>query len=543
MPETEVAPLTHSFNESGAPTGSERPRNQTDVYAVHGADPEVLAYAMAKYSRSSLSMKESLREISSQRAEQFLNTFYFQYGHRSIADLAHVAFAIERLSLLAAIILVDEQRWDGQERSTRYQNFRKSGWYLPEFGDAGAARATYEATIERLFADYHSVSEGVLASLMAKTERPAEMKPETFERTLRARAFDVARYLLPLATNTSLGQIVNARTLETQVSRLLSDEHAEVRELGERLRAAGTGPAWNVHGREMTELVAELRGAHPELANQDLVNRAAALLEREVKVAPTLVKYAAANPYQQETRRELEQAARELMDGVPIGIQTDPAPLVDLVERGPSLEVEIAATLLYGACHYPFRQVREYVAALPEAKRVELIDLGVRHRGRHDELLREFAAGEPLRFDILMDIGGFRDMHRHRRCLQTLQSFTAGHGFDVPEGLAEAGLLGTYEAATSAAHDAFAAVAASEAPEAAATARYLLPLGTRCRSLFQMDFAEALYISELRSAPQGHFSYRRVAWEMYQAVERQHPALARHMRVTDVREPVDLLKR
>ena len=89
---------------------------------------------MAKYSRSALSMRESLTEISAQRAEQFLNTFYFQYGHRSIADLAHIAFAVERLSLLAAIVLVDEQRWDGQERSTRYQNFLKSGWYLPDFG-------------------------------------------------------------------------------------------------------------------------------------------------------------------------------------------------------------------------------------------------------------------------------------------------------------------------------------------------------------------------------------------------------------------------
>ncbi len=103
--------------------------------------------------------------------------------------------------------------------------------------------------------------------------------------------------------------------------------------------------------------------------------------------------------------------------------------------------------------------------------------------------------------------------------------------------------LSTYEAAAAAAHEAFAQVTASDAPEAAATARYLLPLGTRCRALFQMDFAEALYISELRSAAQGHFSYRRVAWEMYQAVERQHPSLARYMRVTDVREPVDLLKR
>jgi thymidylate synthase ThyX len=115
-----------SFLPSGA-------RNQTDVFAVHGADPEVLAYAMAKYSRSALSMRESLAEISAQRAEQFLNTFYFQYGHRSIADLAHIAIAVERLSLLAAIVLVDEQRWDGQERSTRYQNFPQIRLVFPGF--------------------------------------------------------------------------------------------------------------------------------------------------------------------------------------------------------------------------------------------------------------------------------------------------------------------------------------------------------------------------------------------------------------------------
>ena len=79
------APPASVLNASPAPS-------QTEVFAVHGADPEVLAYAMAKYSRSSLSMKDSVREISAQRAEQFLNTFYFQYGHRSIADLAHLAF-------------------------------------------------------------------------------------------------------------------------------------------------------------------------------------------------------------------------------------------------------------------------------------------------------------------------------------------------------------------------------------------------------------------------------------------------------------------
>src|ERR1700691_1323954 len=95
----------------GARATSAAAEPSTEVFAVFGVEPEIQAYAMAKYSRSSLSMKESLREISAQKAEKFLNTFYFQYGHRSIADLAHIALAIERLSLLAAIELDDEQRW------------------------------------------------------------------------------------------------------------------------------------------------------------------------------------------------------------------------------------------------------------------------------------------------------------------------------------------------------------------------------------------------------------------------------------------------
>ena len=285
-----------------------QPQNQTEVYAVHGADPEVLAYAMAKYSRSALSMKESLREISSQRAEHFFNTFYFQYGHRSIADLAHVAFAIERLSLLAAIILVDEQRWDGQERSTRYQNFRKSGWYLPDFSTSPASRTVFTEAIEALFAEYHSSTETMFAYLKGQTPRPAEMKEEAYNRTLKARAFDVSRYLLPLATNTSLGQIVNARTLETQISRLLSDPHAEVRQLGERLREAAAGSAWNVQGDAMSKLQREIAALDPALGAD-----AEALLTRDVKIAPTLVKYAAPNDYVLATRSELAQAAAELM--------------------------------------------------------------------------------------------------------------------------------------------------------------------------------------------------------------------------------------
>src|ERR1700755_2737 len=84
----------------------------TEVYAVYGADPEVQAYGMAKYSRSALSMRESLAEINDQKAKRFLTTFYFKYGPRSIAAPAPIPFAIERLSILAATVVVDEPRWD-----------------------------------------------------------------------------------------------------------------------------------------------------------------------------------------------------------------------------------------------------------------------------------------------------------------------------------------------------------------------------------------------------------------------------------------------
>jgi thymidylate synthase ThyX len=524
------------MKEQPASTSANGP--SVEVFAVYGVEPEIQAYAMAKYSRSALSMKESLREITSQKAEKFLNTFYFQYGHRSIADLAHIALAIEKLSILAAIVVADEQRWDGQERSTRYQDFKKSGYYTPNFegsagGSGGTAVTLYRDTIEFLFATYEKVSRATFEYLASITPRPAEMKAEAYERTLRARAFDVSRYLLPLATNTSLGEIVNARTLETQVAHLLSQPHREVRELGAQLKRAATSPAYNANEESLRALVAAIRQVSPEIAN-----RAEQELLREVRVASTLVKYADPNAYEIESRRELRQAAAEIMNGVAI----EAAPLVDLLEPDP-LEIELATTLLYGNCHYSYRQIRRAVADAGEARRSEIIDLGLRHRGKHDEMPRAFSAGHEFRFDILMDIGGFRDMHRHRRCIQIMQDFTTAHGYDTPSEIEAAGIRADYENAMRRAAGAVEKLAESGGAEAAENSQYAIPLAFRKRTLFKMDFAEAVYISELRTTPAGHASYRNVAFAMYEAVAKMHPALAKYFRVYDVREPVDLLKR
>jgi thymidylate synthase ThyX len=529
---SEVVDKTLSEKEIASPD-SNPATPSVEVYAVYGVEPEIQAYAMAKYSRSALSMKESLREISTQKAEKFLNTFYFQYGHRSIADLAHIALAIERLSILAAIAVADEQRWDGQERSTRYQDFKKSGYYLPDFGDDNGTSDLYRGTIDSLFTEYEALSDRMFMYLASITPKPDEMKQDAYERTLRARAFDISRYMLPLAANTSLGEIVNARTLENQVSHLLSHTHKEIRRLGELLKQAAISPAYNVNHDSLRELVEQIRAASPELGA-----RAEQELLREVRVAPTLVKYADPNQYEMETRRSLRQVASELMGDLPVA----PAPLVDLLEDEP-LEVELATTLIYEHSHYPYRQIRQAVQAAGEAIRREIIDLGLRKRGRHDEMLRAFCAGQQFRFDILMDIGGFRDMHRHRRCIQIGQEFTTKHGYDAPEELDASGARENYDAVMQRTASAVEQLASPGGAEALENSQYAIPLGFRKRTLFKMDFAEVVYISELRTGPAGHFSYRNVAYAMYEAAAKKHPALAKYLRVHDVKAPVDLLKR
>jgi len=556
------------------------------VYAVVGVPPEVQAYAMAKYSRSSKSMLDSIRELSAQRAEEFLNTFYFQYGHRSIADLAHLALAVEDVSILAAVRVVDEQLWDGQERSTRYQPFKKTGYFTPPELDEPAL-GRYRAAADALFAAYDDLTKRLLALLVERVPRPADLDAKAFERTLRARAFDVSRALLPLATITSLGQVVNARVLERQISRLLSDPLPEAREIGAALRRACLEPAARVGRADAnseddagaasgahvpavpSEAVAALNGqegahrtagqsghaAHGHAANGRANGHAP---ERhaanghgdEVRVAPTLVKYTAPSEYAIKSREILTRLAAELLAGAG---EPDRDAVVELADDETPRD-EAVATLLYrhDPAGHSYRQVQAVVRAMPDATKRRVLEAAVEHRGRHDELPRELQSGYAFKFDILMDFGSFRDLHRHRRCVQIVQDPTPDHGVEpasevfpgaLGDEIADAALAAGLGAAYD---DALAAglAAARELEQAALLAApYLLPLATRTRAMFKMDAAQAVYMAELRTAPAGHFSYRRVAWDMHCAFAARAPELAALGHPTDPSAVFDLLHR
>src|SRR5262249_26251299 len=160
-----------------------------------------------------------------------------------------------------------------------------------------------------------------------------------------------------------------------------------------------------------------------------------------------------------------------------------------LLDEGEPFETELATTLLYQHSIYRYRQILGRVQALTEAQRGEIIDLGLRQRGRHDELSRAFAAGHKFRFDICMDLGAFRDMHRHRRCIQVVQPFAAGClGYDTPSEMVDAGLQARFDAAMRRVGESQCKLSA----DLELHSHYLSPLAHRQRALFKMDFSEAV---------------------------------------------------
>ena len=189
------------------------------VISVSPMPPEKCAYALARYSRSPDSIRESLEWVRTHDSQKFLESFYFQYGHASIADLGHTVLCFEGLSELAATEIEEEPLWDGQAKSSRYQDFSRAGFVTPPELDRRGGR-DYQAAASKLLDAYAQVNARAFECLAARLPRPDDMKPDAYRRNLAARAFDVARYLLFWGMPTNVGQVTSIRTLEKQIRRL-----------------------------------------------------------------------------------------------------------------------------------------------------------------------------------------------------------------------------------------------------------------------------------------------------------------------------------
>ncbi|MCL4402986.1 MAG: FAD-dependent thymidylate synthase, partial [Acidobacteria bacterium] len=366
----------------------------------------------------------------------------------------------------------------------------RSGFVTPpELEGSDAER--YRAAAEGLLEGYRTAKALAFDCLAARLPRPEDMTAEAYERNIAARAFDVARYLLFWGIPTNVGQVASIRTLEKQVRRLCASDYLELRELGEEIAAACAAEPDCVW--------------YPDAPREPL--------------APTLARHADPDVHAIRARADLALWASQNLPPTAAGSPTR----VDLLRPG-SAPADIVATLLYPVTSRPFRELYELALGWSAARRAEVLDTAMQSRTRRDELLAGFRSGL-YAYDMVIDVGAYRDLHRHRRCQKFRQAYTGMLGYETPDLIGQCGASSIYEKAICGALDTMRTL-----PEPAA--HYLLPFGARSRFLFKMDFAEAEYMAKLRSGVKGHFSYREIAWEMKCRMEQLEPELGRLMEAT-----------
>jgi hypothetical protein len=246
-------------------------------------------------------------------------------------------------------------------------------------------------------------------------------------------------------------------------------------------------------------------------------------------LAPTLARHVEADVHLREAAQDLRLWAGQNLP--PRGLNNEDD--VDLI-KPQDVPSDIVATLLYPVTDRSYRELYELARSWGATRRKEVIDVALRSRTRRDELLREFRS-EPYVYDLVIDIGAYRDLHRHRRCQQFRQELSVDHSYAVPPPLVEAGLECEFRSVMDDTVDRI-----MRLPPPAS--HYLLPFAAKSRFLFKMDFAQAEYICRLRSGVKGHFSYRDVAWRMKEKLAALEPEL-RHIATATPPWVEDPLKR
>jgi thymidylate synthase ThyX len=474
------------------------------IYALKNLPEEVVAVLFAYYSRSRESLRRNLLKLiqeqdidlearldssplaeaeltaAKEKARQFHEKWVVGYGHASVAEHAVVHLAIEDVSIIATKIIEDTRLASFTEKSTRYVLFDAERFFrAPRLMRSPHARL-YENTVQFLLSTYVALVPQVVDCVKARVPRRTTQGEHAYDTACHAKAYDLLRYLLPAATLTNLGLTINARALEHLLTKLLSHPLEEARDIGTAMK-----------------------------------------IEAE-KVVPTLLKYADYNPYVAETDQAMRQLAQDwFAEG-----DSPETPAVSLVRFPVGAEEQLAAAILYGYTGASWLQVLERVGKLGVEARERIIEEYLRRRGPHDQPLR---ALEHLyyTFDIVLDYGAFRDIQRHRMATQTRQQLSTRYGYSIPDDIVAYGLGDTFHACMGRAADAYNRLAGEYPLEA----QYVLPLAYRIRALFTWNLREVFHFIQLRSAKQGHFSYRCIAQQVYAEIERVHPAVARYIRV------------
>ncbi len=481
--------------------------------------PEVVKGALfARYSRTTKSLRRlfldefaddaradgSMTRTGEARAEKLYERVFVEYGDDSVAQLGGVHLACEQASQLLCKALEWGRLAAYLEQSTRYMRYddRPGGrWRAcapPEIVGTDL-EPTFDAYLDLVFEAYGRMYEPVASFFREKFPQSPGDRDAVYRQTIMAKTCDTLRVLLPAATRSNLGIFATGQSYEQLLMRLAAHPLAEMREYG-RL------------------MLIELRKVIPAfLRRVDVEDRGVAW-----------------SRYWQDTADGVQEATSKAL----LGGTAEPRPEVTLVDWDPDGEVDLAAAIMYAASGLPDDQLMRIARAMTQAEREELIgaSVGARTNRRH----KPGRAWERThyRFDVLCDYGAFRDLQRHRPLTIEWQRLTTSHGPEMPPEIEEAGLRDDWERVMEASVDLEHDMLAAGLEE---VAQYAVSMAYRIRFVMQMNAREAMHLIELRSQPQGHPTYRRVARTMHRLIDEVagHHAIARAFTYVDTTD-VDL---
>lgn len=452
-----------------------------DIYLLSPKtlSPEVIAVAFAKTSRSPESFREIAAELTDEKSAQFHEKWVVGYGHASVAEHAVLHIAVENVSRLAIECLESNRLASYTEKSTRYQMWGRDDFYVPPAIAASSQAERYRTTCRLLFDTYLRALPLIQKLMQAKHPRREGESEAKWDGRIRSKYVDVCRFLLPAAALANVGLTANARVLESAIRKMLSHPLEEVRAIGQEVK----------------------RVAQAEV--------------------PTLVKYAEAVAYQVETARALGKNGN-------MGNEENREAVAELIDYDPQGEEKFLAACLYRYGNTSLAECRTAVAAMTTEQKDALAHEALGRLDKYDVPLRELEH-VTYTFDCVMDQGGYFELKRHRMMTQSPQRLTALLGYATPRAFAEAGCADDYHAAMEAAAATYTALAAAaDFPEEAS---YVVPNGFNRRVLMTFNLREAFSLCELRTAPGAHFSVRRTAGQLIEAIRRVHPRLAQYLRV------------
>jgi len=434
--------------------------------------------------------------VEGERAADLYERIFVGYGDDSIAQVGGAHLACEWASNVLTKILQRGRLAAYLEQSTRYIAYDRP---LPDGGYRyyadGELGRPFRETMDELFAIYSRSLERVQA--WAAERWPRESEPEAaWRRSIRAKALDLLRGLLPASTLSHVGIYASGQAYEQLLLRLLASPLPEARAFGEMA-------------------LGELQNVIPSFVSR---------VERPDRGGEWI-------GYLRRRREAAERAVARL------GLdrrEGDPAPSVDLVAVEGS-EEDLLCASLFESAGTSDGEIRRRVAALDPIERGELI--GELAGGRANRRHRPGRGWEAVRyrFEIVSDYGGFRDLQRHRMLTCQWQRLGPDLGAGVPEEVRVAGAGEDYERALELSRREFDRLEAVGLVEAAP---YALCLGYRIRYVLDLNAREAMHVCELRSGREGHPGYRAVAQAMHERIAAVHPAVAAAMtHVDETSEP------